>query len=104
MWRRIYHARARVRETLRPTGRTAICLPGRVPLRSTPPWPPPAWTGRLVLVGEESTVRTSPRTVGPVVFTADDSIAVSAGFAAAPGTAASGWVGIEAVGTFLSSW
>src|SRR5258708_37083233 len=97
MWRRIYHARARVRETLRPTGRTAICLPGRVPLRSTPPWPPPAWTGRLVLIGEDSSVRSSRRPVRPVVFPADDSIAGSVGFAAPPRAVARGGHGIEAV-------
>src|SRR5215831_1492940 len=99
MWRRIYHARAPVRETLRPTGRTVICLPARAPLRSVTPWPPLAWTGRLALIGEDLSIRSSRRTVDSVAFPADDSIAVSVGFAAALGSVASGRDGIEAVGT-----
>src|ERR1700745_2400675 len=98
MWRRIYHARAPVRETLRPTGRTVICLPARVRLRSMPPWPPPAWTGRLALIGEDLSTRSSRRTANSVAFPADDSIALSVGFAAAPGSVAGGGDGIEAAG------
>src|SRR5258708_11581049 len=78
-----------------------ICLPARVPLRSTLPRPPPTWTDRLALTGEDSSTRLSRRVPGS--FGGGDSTAVSVGFAAASAggtgtTAGSGLAGIDAVG------
>src|SRR6266498_1164041 len=81
MWRRLCPVRAPVRGTPRPTDRTTTGLPARVPWRSTPPWRPLTWSGKLALIGEDSTC--SSLFIPECIASDGDSTAVSVGFAAA---------------------
>src|SRR5262249_18907669 len=81
-WRRVCHARALGRGRRRPTARTTLGLPVRVPLCSTPPRLPPAWTGRLALTGKGSSTRSSG-VIPEIDVPGGDFTAVSVVFAAA---------------------